>query len=209
VRGLIAETFSLLGNRGLRMALVAAVLLVPAELALAHAHGDSEMLGLAATAFVSLIAYPWAFGAVYSLLGRPTGGVFTPYGAVLERAPALVAQNVLVGVSILIALLLLILPGVLLCARWSAAGALVVLDGHGPIKALGVSNGLVRGRTWTVAGAGVVIALVAFALAVPGFVVTETTSNEWVDGVGEAAIDLGLFLPLIAFAYVVYRSVRS
>jgi hypothetical protein len=189
------------------MALVASILLVPAELAVAHAYGDSDMLGLAATAFVSLIAYPWVFGALYNLLGRRTGGVFTPYAAVLDRAPALVAQNVLVTVPVVIAFLLLILPGVLLCARWSAAGSLLVLDGHGPIKALGVSNGLVRGRTWTVAGAGVVITLTAFALAVPGFLVIETTSSEWVEGLGDAAIDLGLFLPLVAFAYVVYRNI--
>jgi hypothetical protein len=209
VRDLIGETFSLLRRHGSRMALVAACLLVPGELALAHVRGDSETLGLAATVLVYVLFYPWAFAALYWTLGRSTRGVMKPYAAVLDRAPALVVQNILVTVPLALAFLLLIVPGLLLGARWSAGGALVVLEGHGPVSALGVSNGRVRGRTWTVVGAGVVVSIVAFALAVPGLVVTETASNEWAKGLGEAAVDLGLFLPLIAFTYAVYRAVST
>ena len=50
MRGLIGETWRLLRTHGPAMVLVALVLLVPAELAVAHAAEDSESLGVAASA---------------------------------------------------------------------------------------------------------------------------------------------------------------
>ena len=84
-----------------------------------------------------------------------------------------------------------------------------MLEGQGPIQALETSNGLIRGRTWQVVGAGLLTLLLGLVLAVPGFLIAELTDSPWLFGLGNALFDVGLYLPLAALAYAVYRQARA
>jgi hypothetical protein len=154
---------------------------------------------------LALIGYTWVDASLYAALARPTRSPAKPYGAVVDRLPALVLLNLMVVIPLVVAFLLLIVPGLLLSARWSAAGPLLVLERLGPIAALERSNELVRGHTWSVVGAGVVVTLVAIVLSVPGFLITELAAEPWADALGEVLIDVALFIPLVVFTYAVYR----
>ena len=199
----------LLGARALILLAVALVFLIPAELAVAYAREDGRTAGLIAAALLYLIGYTWVDAALYATLAGPVRRPWSAYGAVVDRVPALVLLSLAVVLPLVIAFLLLIVPGLLLSARWSAAGPLLVLDRLGPIAALERSNELVRGRTWSVVGAGVVISLLAVALAIPGLVVTEAADSAWATAAGEVLADVALFVPLAAFTYVVYRQAQA
>lgn len=208
-RGLLGETFSVLRSNALLLSAVAVILLVPAEVAFAYLGDPGTTQRLVAAVLLYGIVYPWFGAAVYATLERPVWAVAAPYGAIADRVPALVLLSFLVLVPLAVAYVLLVVPGLVLSARWSAAGPLLVLERHGPIEALGVSNQLVRGSTWKVIAAGALVVLVAVVLAFPGIVLTELASQEWLDGLGEAAIDLGLFTPVLVFTHAVYRRARA
>jgi hypothetical protein len=188
---------------------VALVLLIPAELAVAYARDDGDWAGAIATALLVVIGYTWVNAALYGALARPTSKAPGAYGAVVHCVPALVLLSLIVFIPLLVAFLLLIVPGLLLSARWAASGPLLVLDRLGPLAALERSNELVRGRTWSVVGAGVVITLLAFAAAIPGLLIAEAADDPWAKALGELLIDVALFLPLTVFTYVVYRQAQA
>jgi hypothetical protein len=207
--GLIGETGRLLRSHGRAMLLVALIFLVPAELAVAHAQEDSEGFGLVAYVILGLVGYPWVYGALVATIARRVRSPLEPYGRTVDRLPTLVVTNFAAGLATLLALLLLIVPGLLLSARWSAAGPLIVLERRGPFEALETSNGLVRGRTWHVVGASLLALLVAIVLALPGALMIESTDSTWILGLGNALLDAGLFLPLAAFTYATYRQAQG
>ena len=191
------------------MLLVALVFLVPAELAVAHAQEDSQGFGIAAYVALGLVGYTWVYGALVATIARRVRSPLEPYGRTVDRLPALVVTNCVAGLATLLALLLLIVPGLLLSARWSAAGPLIVLEGLGPFKALETSNGLVRGRTWQVVGASLLALLIGIGFALPGAVITELADSPWILGLGNALLGAGLFLPLSVFTYATYRQARG
>jgi hypothetical protein len=209
VRGLIGETWRLLRSRLAALLAVALVLLIPAELAFAYAREDSESARVIGVLLLYLVGYTWVVGALYSTLIRPPGRPFRPYGAIVDRLPALVLLNLVVTIPLAVGLLLLVIPGLLLAARWSASGALVTLDGQGPIGALERSNELVRGRTWSVVGAGVLVTLAALLAAIPGLVVVGVAESPWAGALGEVLVDIALFIPLTTFSYTVYRQAQA
>jgi hypothetical protein len=187
------------------MLLVALVFLVPAEVAAAYAGEDNRTLGIVVYLALGLLGYPWAYAALTAVLERRVRSPFEPYGRTVDRLPALALVNFAAGIAVVIGLLLLIIPGLLLSARWSAAGPLIVLDRRGPFQGLESSNGLVRGRTWSVVGALVIVFVVASIVSIPA-AVASLSETTWVSGLGAAAFDTTLFLPLTALAYAVYRT---
>lgn len=191
------------------MVLVGLVFLVPAELAVAHAQEDNENLGIVANVALALIGYAWVYGALVATITHRARSPLEPYGRTVDRLPTLVVYNFVAGLATTLALLLLIVPGLLLGARWSAAGPLIVLERQGPFEALETSNGLVRGRTWRVVGAGVQALLLAIVLAIPGAAITAFADSTWLVGLGNALIGVGVYLPLSSFSYAVYRQARA
>jgi hypothetical protein len=191
------------------MVLVALVLLVPAELAVAYVAEDSESLGVAASAGLTFIGYAWVYGALIATISRRTRSPLEPYGRTVDRVPGLVLASFVTALATLLGLLLLIVPGLLIYARWSAASPLIVIERKGPFEALETSNGLVRGRTWTVVGALVIVFLLAFVLALPGFLLAELTDPIWVDGLASAFIGVVVNLPTAALAYAIYRQAKA
>jgi uncharacterized membrane protein len=182
---------------------------VPAELAVAHATEDNESFGLAATFALALIGYAWVYGALLATISRPTRSPLEPYGRTVDRVPALVVASFVAGLAIVLGLLLLIIPGLVIAARLSAATPLIVLERLGPVKALETSNGLVRGHTRTVIGAVLIVLLAALVLAVPGALIAELAESPWAKGLGNALLDVGLDLPIAALTYAIYRQLRG
>jgi hypothetical protein len=191
------------------MLVVALVFLVPAELAVAYATEDSERFGLLAAFALALIGYAWVYGALIATISRPTRSPLEPYGRTVDRVPALVVASFLAGLAIVLGLLLLIVPGLLIAARLSAATPLIVLDRLGSFKALETSNEFVRGRTWTVVGAVLIVLMIALALAAPGALIAEVAEPTWAKGLGNALLDVGLDLPIAALSYAIYRQLRA
>lgn len=191
------------------MVLVGLVFLLPAELAVAYAAEDSESVGVAALAALTFIGYAWVFGALIATISRRARSPLEPYGRTVDRVPGLVLATFVTALATVLGLLLLIVPGLLIYARWSVASPLIIIERQGPFEALETSNGLVRGRTWTVLGAIVSVFLLAFVVGLPLLLFTELTDPIWVDGLGNALFGVVINLPTAALAYAVYRQVRA
>jgi hypothetical protein len=190
------------------MLLAALVFLLPAEVAVAYAGEDSRTLGVVAYVALGLVGYPWAYAAMTAAIARGRRSPLEPYGRTVDRLPVLVLVNFAAGIALVIATLLLIIPGLLLAARWCAAGPLIVLERHGPFAALETSNRLVRGRTWRVVGALVIVFFFAVIVSIPA-TAASLSETTWVAGLGAAALDATLFVPLTAFTYAVYRMTQG
>ncbi len=208
VGGLIRETLALVWRNALRIVLTAGVLLLPAELATAFAAEDSTTGGGIAYAVVSLVVYPWAVGAVVAALDEPGAGVLADHRRALERMPSHFLANIAGGLAVVLAAILLILPGLLLTARWSATPAMIVVERKPAFDAFGASNALVKGKTWTVLGALLLVLLLTLVVALPAAAVSELASSPVVVGVASAALDLPLAAVFAAFAYAVYSQQR-
>ena len=191
------------------MLVVALVLLIPAELAVAYAEEDNQDVWILGSLALGLIGYPWVNGALIATIARRARSPLEPYGRTVDRLPVLIAANFLASIAIVVALIALIVPGLLLAARWSTAIPLIVLERKGPIEALGTSNGLVRGRTWRVVGAGLVTLFIAILVASPLAVVAEIAESPWTVGFANALFDVCLYLPVTAFMYAVYRELQA
>ena len=209
MRGLIGETWRLLRTHGPAMVLVALVLLVPAELAVAYAAEDSQSLGIAASAGLTFIGYAWVYGGLIATMSRRTRSPLEPYGRTVDRVPGLVLATFVTALVTVLGLLLLIIPGLLVYARWSAASPLIVIERQSPFEALETSNGLVRGRTWTVLGAIVVVFLLAFVAGLPLLLLAELTDPIWLDGIGNALFGVVVNIPTAALAYAIFRQARA
>ncbi len=114
--------------------------------------------------------------------------------------PVLVAALItlpLIGV----ATLLLFIPGVWLCTRWSLGTPVICKENLGALAAIRRSNELVRGRFWFV----LLTATAAFFLegtviqAGGELALMATGSHEWGEWIGSTAVAM-LAMPLAAFA---------
>jgi hypothetical protein len=191
------------------MLIVALILLVPANLALAYARDDSETFGLVAEAAFGLIGYAWIYGALLATIARPSRSAVEPYSRTVDRLPALILANFVALIVVLVGFLLFIVPGLLIAARWIAATPLIVVDRRGALAALEGSNGLVRGRTWTVVGALVIVVLATVVFALPGWLIGWFAEAPWAVGLGLALGDVIFTLPLIALTFAVYRQAQA
>lgn len=111
----------------------------------------------------------WQVMATEGLLdgGRSRGAGFMAYAAV----------SLITSVAGLLGLILLILPGLILMARWSLAGALVVARGSAVFAALGESWRLTRGFTWPIVGFFAAVC-VAFAVLLLPLGIYAAVSDE-------------------------------
>lgn len=66
--------------------------------------------------------------------------------ATVPVVPALVGGSLLVGLGVVVGLVLAILPGLWLLIRWAVVAPVVSYERAGPLRALGRSHALVRGR---------------------------------------------------------------
>jgi hypothetical protein len=97
----------------------------------------------------------------------------------LRRLPAVVALSILSGIFVGLATILFVIPGIYLYVAFSVAVPVLLVEGAGPVRALGRSRELVRGRWWGTLGVAVVGYLLVsiVSLALTGLVVGVAFAN--------------------------------
>jgi hypothetical protein len=214
VREVVGEVWRLFRSRFWRTLLIVALLLAPLELAVElidpSLAEDDWWLWVATTAALTLIAFPWVFGAVVHDVVAEDRMPTDAYARTAGRLPDLAISALVTTVGILLGTVALVVPGLLLMARWAVIVPLIVLEGASWRRALARSNELVRGRTWSVVGIFAAITVLGLALVtLPvalGYYVLEGVIGAWLATV---AID-SVFIALYAFAPVVlYRKLTA
>jgi hypothetical protein len=155
-----------------RSVLVAAtVYAVIALLEIAHhvsTGGVAQLLAL--LAFVSTLAGPSLVeGALIEIVrniheGRAPESTHRVFAGAAGRLVPLIGASLVYAVGVAFGLLLLIVPGLVILARWSLMPAVVMLERKGVYDARSRSNTLVRGQTRQVLGC----VLASFAILVGG-----------------------------------------
>jgi Membrane domain of glycerophosphoryl diester phosphodiesterase len=212
----VREVWRLFLARFWRTLVIVLLLLAPLELAVAlldpdfssFAHGWWAWVGLSAA--VTLIGFPWVVGAVIHDVGAGDRAATDAYRRTASRLPDLVISAVITTVGILLGTIALVVPGLLLMARWAVIVPLIVLEATPWRAALARSNELVRGRTWSVVGIFVVLTLIAGGLvAVPvlvGYLAFENVLGAWL---ATLAIDT-VAIAFYSFApFVLYRRLAA
>jgi hypothetical protein len=136
----------------------------------------------------------------------------------LRRLPALLGMSIASGILTVIGFALCILPGVYLWAAFYVAVPVLLVEGSGPLRSLGRSRELVRGRWWGTFGVAVVGYLLVsiVSLALSGLIVGLAFANparNTVTGfvLNTFATTLGSMLTTpaaAAFATVLYIDLR-
>jgi hypothetical protein len=216
VTEVVRESWRLFLARFWRTLIVVALLLAPLELALALI--DPELsrgsagwwLWIAFSSAITLVAFPWIIGAVVHDVATGNRTPTEPYARTRDRVPDLLVSAVVTTVGILLGLIVLIIPGLILMARWALIVPLIVLE-HAPWRvALARSNRLVQGRTGAVLAIFVLLTLIGIVLvAVPvavGYFLLGGVIGAWL---ATMAINT-VFIAFYAFApFVLYRKLTG
>lgn len=213
VRDTVGEIWQTFTRRAGRIFLIAALPIVPLDIAVAVLDPDYTDVEPSWTGYVTatvvlyLVAVPLATAAIVAYLDDERHGqasIGRAFGHV-DRLGTLAVATFLYNLCTAAAALLLIVPGLLLAARWVTYIPAIVLAEEGPIGGLAHSNRLVRGTTWTVVGVGLLILLITFGLAI----VPVAIGAFWDSVYGAILFGVGIDLatvPLFAVtAYVIYR----
>jgi hypothetical protein len=112
------------------------------------------------------------FGSMSNLEGRPAS-ITDCLAAARKYWLRLLGLDFLVGLGVVIGMIFLIVPGVLLALRWSAAVPVLVLEGRGIQDAMGRSAALTRNRRWSIFLLGLIffaaMIVLQMALTIIGF----------------------------------------
>lgn len=216
IRSVVGEVWRLFLARFWRTLVIVLLLLAPLELVVALLDPDLSSfaygwwLWVGVSAAVTLVAFPWVAGALVHDAGRDGRAATDAYVSTASRLPDLVISAVVTTVGILLGTIALVVPGLLLMARWALIVPLIVLDGMPWRRALGRSNELIRGQTWSVVGIFVLLTLIGAGLvAVPvlvGYLAFENVVGAWLAAL---AIDT-VFIAFYSFApFVLHRRLAS
>ncbi len=206
------ETWRLFVRRFLRTLITVALMLAPLELAVLAFDRDFDVEAagwwtwVALSATVTLVAFPWVIGAIVHDVAEGDRTPATSYARTADRLPDLALSALVTTVGIALGTIALVVPGLILMARWALVVPLIVLGRQPWRAALSRSNELVRGKTWTVLGIFALLtviggALVAVPLAV-GYLVVGGVLGAWLATI---AVDT-VFIAFYSFApFVLYR----
>ena len=128
------------------------------------------------------------------------------------RIWAYIGMGILSGLGTIVGFILLIVPGVILILRWSAASGFLIGARKGVVESLSASWEATRGHSWPILGAGLVLFLLVIVAGVVvggigggigaavGNMTTVTTTVALVSGLAEAVATV-IFL---AFGIAIY-----
>ncbi|HEV3480572.1 MAG TPA: glycerophosphoryl diester phosphodiesterase membrane domain-containing protein [Gaiellaceae bacterium] len=208
----VRDSWRLFLERFWRTLLIVALLLAPLELLIAIFDPDFGSLALgwwawvAATSAVTLVAFPWVIGAVVHDIAEADRTATDPYRRTVDRLPDLVLSALVTTIGILLGTIALIVPGLILMARWALVVPLIVLERQPWRVALSRSNQLIKGQTGSVVAIFVLLTLIgAVLVAIPvlvGYGVLGGVVGAWV-----AAMAINtVFIAFYSFApFILYR----
>jgi Membrane domain of glycerophosphoryl diester phosphodiesterase len=212
VREVVREVWKLFIRRFWRTLIIVALMLAPLELLVLIFDPDFDYVApgwwawVGLTSVVTLVAFPWVIGAVIHDIAGDDGAPTQSYARTWSSLPDLTLSALVTTVGILLGTIALIVPGLILMARWALVVPLIVLDGAPWRVALARSNELVRGRTKAVLAIFLLLTLIGLALvAIPlvvGYSVLGGVLGAWL---ATLAVDT-VFIAFYSFApFVVYR----
>ena len=153
IRPILRRSWSIYAANFLAFTLVAIVIVLPHELG-----GDPQTTFGAAQTFVAAIVgvilqfvgqAVILYGAFQAMRGRPV-----IIGDAMRRGFAcfwpIVGVSILVSLGIFVGLILFIIPGIILAARWAVALPACVVENIGPLAAMRRSAELTRGHRWKI-----------------------------------------------------------
>jgi hypothetical protein len=221
IGGVLSEALGLYRRFFKRFFLTAAAVFVVIDLLSAIADDVSKDGSDGVTAFWALISVTgsligllWVQGALTATVadvrdGRADEDIETTYRRVRPVLLTLLVAGLLAGLGIFFGLLLLIVPGLFLLARWSVVTPVVVLERTRAIDALRGSWELVKGRTWTAFGIVVITLLGSLALQLIGyaaFIFLPEFFRTWIGGL----VAHSIATPFVAAAWtVMYFHLRA
>lgn len=172
VGDIVRESWGLFRSRFWRTLITVALLLAPLELAVhvvdPELASEDWWLWVGLTASLVVIAFPWVIGAVVHDVATDDRTPADAYRHTADRLPDLAISALVTTVGILLGTIALVIPGLILVARWALVVPLIVVGGAPWREALARSNELVRGRTGEVIAIFVVLTAIGAALvAVP------------------------------------------
>lgn len=162
------------------------------SLAATHPTTGSELVSLALRLVGGLLVQ----GALVEIVrdlheGRPLARPADYYRRTRDALATLLGVTVLAAIGITIGFLFLLVPGLILLARWSLVVPLVMLEGLSVGQAFSRSNRLVEGKTGRVlvivVVAGLIAALAALAITF-AFTFLPTFWASWIGGTIAGAI---------------------
>jgi hypothetical protein len=208
----VRESWSLFRRRFWRTLLIVALLLAPLELVIAVFDPDLESLApgwwawVAITSAITHVAFPWIIGAVVHDVAQEDRAAIDPYRHTVDRLPDLVLSALVTTIGILLGTIALLVPGLILMARWALVVPLIVLERQPWRAALSRSNELIKGHTGSVLTVFVALTLIgALLVAIPvavGYGVLGGVLGAWL-----AAMAINtVFIAFYSFApFVLYR----
>jgi len=212
--GALGETLRLWRQTAPYTVAAALAVFVPLDVASAVVDPSSDLwanraLYLAITAATSLVATPWAAGAIVLYLDRG-GSALGAYGKLEGRIRALVLGSWLAGIGTLVGLVFFVIPGLILAARWSLLVPTVVLERTGAAEGLSRSYHIVKGATGRVLAVFAVLTAIGLLIMLVPAVFAELIASGFVSSlVYGLAFDL-VFIPLLATgSYVVHRQLTE
>ena len=208
----VGEVWRLFLGRFWRTLVIVTLFLAPLELGVALVDPDFSSVArgwwvwVGGSGAVTFVAFPWVIGALVHDVGAGDRTPTEAYRRTSRRLPDLVISALVTTLGIVLGMLALIVPGLILLARWALVVPLIVLDDASWREALRRSNELVRGRTWSVICVFVLLTLIgAILVSVPvalGYFVLENVLGAWL---ATLAIDV-VTLAFFSFAHLVlYR----
>lgn len=216
VREIVEEVWRLFVGRFWRTLVIVAILLAPLELGVAFFDPDFSSVApswwwwVGLSAVVSLVAFPWVIAALVHDVAMGDESPASAYRGTAGRLFDLIVVALVTTIGIVLGTIALIVPGLLLMARWALVVPLIVMDGTTWRQSLTRSNELIRGRTWSVVGIFVVLTLIAVAIAGPPTV----AASIWLDNVVGAWLST-MLLDTVAIAFysfapfVLYRRLTA
>jgi hypothetical protein len=153
VFGDAARLYVLLWRHSLPAAALAQLGVWAVEWAWGRAEGDAADLVVGIAGLLLYFAAPMLVqGMLIALVrdlheGRRATEIRELAAHTVRRLPALVGGSFLYWFGVFFGLILLIVPGLIVLARWSLFAPGVVLEGRGPASAISRSSELVRGQT--------------------------------------------------------------
>ena len=209
----ISQTFGVIGRNAVSLFIVCFALTLTSVLLSALAHyaslGLESQMQAGVTSFaggiVSLATNAVLLGCVTAIAVNDLNDRRAPFSWALSVGLRLIlpvlAINLIIGIGIVFALILFIVPGLMLMTWWIVAVPARVVEGPGVIRALTRSRELSKGRRWPIFGLVLCYAVLA-GLFTLGFIAAD-------GGYFEYAQRLGAYDPLTMVIQVISSTILA
>ncbi len=184
VGSILGATFATLKANSVPVVLFLAVFIGGGSLADYLATLEGSEFGLAGGGLQMVVGLGSIVGAYFLMKAMiVTGGGFRETGR--HRFIFYVGQSILIALGIGLGFVLLVVPGLIVWARWSLAAPLLVGRGEGAIEAMGRSWELTRGHALNIFLAA--LPLILFLLLAVGVIATAASTGD--EGIGSIVME--------------------